>query len=383
MGYSVPSVKLASILPLILTLIFVRIKSKKLFGKNANRISFLFLFLAGLCPAVFQLSVELRMYTWAMFFVTCTGIYAYELYQSPENTKTLFSLSLFGVLSAYTHYYAFLTVCFVYLFLIIALLKTDLKNWKTCLAFSLFSILGYLPWIPIIFVQFSAQVNSWWLTTFTAENIFEIITYLFDSNFTGIFLAFFIAIMIRLLFYLKKEKQDTEGYFALFAILAFIATIMTGIIFSLLVRPVFVSRYLYPASGLLFLGICIAICKVEYKNIFTFITVGIFLINLPFSYWKLYQQEYKTGTEKFKELVRTTIKNEPITTTIQHLSWSVLPYYCSNNEITFRVASDIRGYLISAATFENLQILLPDATLTPIFSGDIDNTYSFIVYYVE
>ena len=106
------------------------------------------------------MAVELRMYTWALFFVTACGIYAYELYQNPQSTKLFYFFILFGILSAYTHYYAFLTVCFIDLFLIIALLKRNKKDWKLCLAFCMVSLLAYLPWIPIIFQQFSVQVVS-------------------------------------------------------------------------------------------------------------------------------------------------------------------------------------------------------------------------------
>ena len=382
-GYSVPVVKLASIVPLILTMFFVWTKSKKIFGKQANLISLFFILLTGLCPATFSMAVELRMYTWAMFFVTTCGIYAYELYRNPQSTRYFYLFILFGVLSAYTHYYAFLTVCFIYLFLIITLLKRNKKDWKLCVSFSVISFLAYLPWIPLIFLQFSVQITSWWATVFNMDTILGIITFLFAGNFSNLFLLLFATIFIGFLHHLRKKQADEESYLALLAILPLLFTVLLGILFSLLVRPVFVARYMYPASGLFFLGFSILICKRNQQNLFTYLTLGLLLINLPFSYASLFHQEYENGTENFKQFAKDTFHNAPITTTVKHLAWSVLPYYCPENEVTFEVSSEIRGYLISAADPNLLRTLLKDATLTELYRGNIDNNYVFAVYYVE
>ena len=87
-GYSVPVVKLVSITPLILTMIFIGIKAKKLFKENSFLITVLFILLIGFSPRALAFGIELRMYTWAMCFVTFSGIYAYELYGNPRNKKT-------------------------------------------------------------------------------------------------------------------------------------------------------------------------------------------------------------------------------------------------------------------------------------------------------
>ena len=362
---------------------FVWIKSKKLFGKNANFISLFFILFIGLCPASFSMAVELRMYTWALFFVTACGIYAYELYQNPQSTKLFYFFILFGILSAYTHYYAFLTVCFIDLFLIIALLKRNKKDWKLCLAFCMVSLLAYLPGIPIIFQQFSVQVVSWWATVFNFETILEIITFLFEGNFSNLFLLLLATIFITFVPTLKKKNQDEESYFALFALLPFLFVVFTGVMISLLVRPVFVARYMYPASGLLFLGISIILCKHTKQSLLTYLTLGLLLISLPFSYASLYQEEYENGTEDFKEFAKNTFQGAPITTTIKHLSWTVLPYYCPDSEVTFEISSNIRGYFITATKIDLVQQLLPNTTITPLYYGGIDNHYSFFVYYVE
>ncbi len=266
-GYSVAVVKIASIIPVILTMLFVKSKAKKLFKKNATLISVIFILLIGISPRAISMAVELRMYTWAMFFVTCSGIYAYELYQNPQNKKALVLFILSGLASSYTHYYAALTECIIYLFLIICLLINNKKNWKTCLIFSISTIIGYLPWLPTFIKQFTTVKQGWWLTTFNVDSILNTMKYLFNGDFVNIYLILVAAIIVGVIVSLKDKRKDKDMWFAIILILSFIITVGIGCIASKLIRPVFVERYMYPAAGLLFLGISIAISRSEYKNL--------------------------------------------------------------------------------------------------------------------
>ena len=197
LGYSVSSVKLASILPVILIMIFINIKSKQLFKENSRLISILFILLIGFCPRAFSMNIELRMYTWAMFFVTCSGIYAYEIYKEPNKLKFMVLFIVCSLCAAYTHYYAAVTECFVYLCLIISLIKKDRSNWTKCLKIIIFTILGYLPWIPIFINQFVVVRDNWWLQTFTTADMLYSIKYLFDGKFVYIFYIYWIIVIFK------------------------------------------------------------------------------------------------------------------------------------------------------------------------------------------
>lgn len=152
-GYSVPIVKIASIVPIILTMLFVWLKTKKLFPEKYVKITCIFSLLIGFMPVAFSQNIELRMYTWAMFFTTCTGIFAYELYLNHTSKNKLFLFVLTALCAAYTHYYAALTECFIYLFLFLILVVKH-KAWKEILTIANLTIAGYLPWLPIFIKQF-------------------------------------------------------------------------------------------------------------------------------------------------------------------------------------------------------------------------------------
>lgn len=383
-GYSVSSVKLASITPVILVMIFVKNKADKLFKDNSKLITILFILLIGFCPKAFSMNIELRMYTWAMFFVTCSGVYAYELYKNPQNIKTLCLFVLSSLAAAYTHYYAALTECFIYLFLLINLLLLDRKNWRLCMIFIITTIIGYIPWLPIFIRQFSTVRDGWWLTTFSVNSILHFIKYLFEGNFTNIFLILFASSIVGLLFHINSKKNNTDSWFALFSIFSFMMTVLVGYIVSLLIRPMFIDRYMYPGVGLLFLGVSIAVCQSEYKNLLKDMFIALIILNLPFSYNTEYIKEYKTGTEKFKQFVQTNISvDDKISTDISQLSWTILPYYLPNNKISGQINKNSNGYVMTNKKIEEVKKILSNTNVNLVFSGDIDSKYKFNVYYVE
>lgn len=252
-GYSVPVVKMASILPVIISMLFIWLKCKKIFPKNYATITIVFDLLIGFMPAAFVHNTELRMYTWTMLFTTCSGIFAYELYLKPQDTKNLILFVLSGLCAAYTHYYAALTECFVYMFLIISLIKTY-KAWKECLVIIIATIAMYLLWLPVFVNQFIIVRDYWWLDTFNYETILNIIKYLFNGTFTNLFLIIISIVIIGMIEYMLKNKKGKEMKFALFCILAFVLMVVTGCVFSLLLRPVFLSRYLYTAVRIIIFG---------------------------------------------------------------------------------------------------------------------------------
>jgi uncharacterized membrane protein len=117
-GYSVSVVKIASIVPVILIMILVTIKSKKLFSEKQEKIALIFNLLIAFIPIAFTMNIELRMYTWAMFFCTCSGIYAYEIYKDSKKKSNMLLFIIFSLCAAYTHYFAAITAFVIYAFLL-------------------------------------------------------------------------------------------------------------------------------------------------------------------------------------------------------------------------------------------------------------------------
>ncbi len=381
-GYSVPIVKIVSIIPVILIMIFVALKSKKIFKEKYFKISILFILLIGFFPVAFIQNIELRMYTWAMFFVTCSGIYAYELYNKPKSRKNLILFVLTSICAAYTHYYAALTECFIYLFLIVNLIR-KYKAWKEVLVIIGITFALYLPWIPIFIKQFLIVKDHWWLQVFDANTILSIIQYLFDGKFTNIFLITCIATIVGMIMHIRVNRKDNEIWFAILCITSFILMVTTGCLVSIILRPVFVHRYMYVGVGLLFLGISIGIAKIEYGKLLLSIFVSVIILNFPFSYNNAYIREYKNGTEDFKEFSKNIEIQENIVTDLKDVYYT-LPYYLPNYNLKCTIIDkDTKGYVFTQKTLEKVEEIIDNSSVEQKFSGDIDGSMKFNVYYIK
>lgn len=379
-GYSVPVVKIATILPVLLIMIVVTKKSRKLFKtENSEKIALVFNLLISFLPVAFSENIELRMYTWSMFFVTCSGIYAYEIYKQATQKNVILFL-LVSICGIYTHYFAAVSIAVIYLILFACLIKKSKKNLKICLILAGITLIAYAPWLPILWKQIINVKKDFWIN---GIDILKDIKFLFSGEFTNEFIILFVCILIGFLVYLIKNKKDKDTWFAMFSISVLFITILIGYILSILIRPIFISRYMYGAVGLFALGISIAITKLKYKKIIYGILIGLLIINFPFSYINTYKQEYINGTEDFKKFAENNVNDDDIfTTDIEDLTWKELQYYLPNNKLYYGIDEYTRGYVITKMDIDSLKEKIPNANIVKVFEGNIDNIYKFNIYVV-
>lgn len=381
-GCNVPAVKLACAAPVILTMILAACKSKKLFATHAVEISVIFAMLLGLCPRAYVLTLELRMYTWAMFFVTASAIFAYEYFLDQKNKKALVYFVLCSLGGAYVHHFATFASCFIYLFLYIALIGKSRKNIRTCVLFSIATIAGYLPWLPVFIKQFTSVRESFWLNDSNTEDIPDFIRWLFEGEFTNLFLFLFALVAVGLLTYLLSHLKDSEAWFAVASIAVFCLVVVGGIAISKLLRPIFISRYMYPGFGLLCLGIAVGVSKCDQRTLIRNAVIALLVVNLPFCYVEQVRKEYKNGTEEFKQFAAASFEEEElIYTDVKHFKWAVLPYYLPEHPVKkLKLKESTRGLVITGTDFATVQAAVPDAEVQYLFQGNVDNHYYFNIY---
>ena len=145
LGYSVPAAKIASITPVILTmLLIIFILDKQLDQKHFTG-TFFCLLLLGTAPCSISMNIELRMYTWAMFFVTGAAIFAFKFFKEGTHFSSLILLTAFAVCAAYTHYFALIAVAIIYVLLLFAIIMTHQKNLKYFFISCIVCFVSYLP----------------------------------------------------------------------------------------------------------------------------------------------------------------------------------------------------------------------------------------------
>lgn len=253
--------KLVSVIPFILLALISFIKLKKDWGYLTIG---LFMFTITSMPQLMMWGTDLRMYTWAMFFVTLTFIYAWDVLKNFDK-KSWILLTIFALLSAYTHYFAAVAVSIIYLFLLFNLLKNNSKEIKIWFRSVIIAFMLYMPWFVIAINQILRIKNNYWIKPITLESI---ISYLYfitspSSYYESLYLTSFdlwaslliLGIMILTVLILKSKNKTENDYFAIFGIIVPLLTALFGILVSFLIRPVFVDRYLLTTLGCFWFGI--------------------------------------------------------------------------------------------------------------------------------
>lgn len=269
-GYSLIAAKLFSIMPYILILMIGGIELKKIFNAKIA-IAFMILFL--LFPFSLLYAVEIRMYSLAALFVFINGIYAYQYYE--KNSKPDYWIWIVsGVCASYTHYFAMVSVGTIYLLLLIAICfkkKALLKHWFIAV---LMTFILYLPWLGCFIKQLIYKVNNdYWISEIHFWTIREYAKTMFSADGLKRFEVFawcsyllaFISVILS-----RNKKLIVLSICALFVPAG---TIFIGVTVSLIVRPIFIIRYVIPAVPLLIVFMAIGLCQIKFHVLAVFLWI--------------------------------------------------------------------------------------------------------------
>ena len=317
---------LVSVLPILLMIVFGMTKIKREFGRH---VSIIFILLSTFLECTFKYNVEVRMYTWAAFFVLLCYWYAYELIRkSGIQHWGMFIIS--GLSAAYTHYYALIAVALIYLGVFIYLIMKDKKYIKHIAICSGITIIGYLPWFGVLLKSFQRSKESWW----SAEipNLKAVIEFLVGKGIVArVFIGFCIIIIIWSVYqYVVKKNGDINWYWTAIGLLVFIGLTLIGLGVSYLLRPLFIERYLFVGVGCLNLSFSILVCEFlkNTKGILCFIIL-ILLIGVP-KWYKIYQEDsyMNEGTVETLNYEKENFSKDDVLVSSNWLyTWRVFAYY--------------------------------------------------------
>ncbi len=265
--------KICSVLPLAGLFVYGMTKVRKHFGLLCAGI---FLFCTASMPNLPQYSVEMRMYAVAMFFVTAAFLHAYELVcgmageEGKGRKRDWAFLALYGILAAYTHYFAAVAAAAIYVFLFIYMIlskkeKKEKTAWFCCV---LSSVVLYLPWMFAVVRQMAQVKESYWILPLTWRTFGSCVKFLMKPPFgSGGFqvtaaVALF-AVYVGLMFYVlwKNRKNPEESFFAAAGTGTLAGVVLFGFAASFLLRPVFIVRYMVPAAGCFWLSFAFFVSK--------------------------------------------------------------------------------------------------------------------------
>ena len=229
---------------------------------------------------------------------------------------------VYGILTAYTQYYACVAVIAIYIalfvfFVVMAhkgktektpckkthiykeqlkeqeaiLTKAPVKGWKAehtteqetgriagkCIGKVLLcaglSVLAYLPWLPFFFSQVRTVSSSYWIQPLTWKSIFGCMKYIFLPVSYAVKKNYVLACVMILVFgaaflysFLMKRKDARGRFFLLTGLWIAVFTTLIGFVCSILNRPIFVYRYLIPCLGAMWLVAAVVLWDFVEKN---------------------------------------------------------------------------------------------------------------------
>lgn len=296
------SLKILSIIPYILLLILSATKIRK---KYSWFTAGMFAFSLGIMNEFFSHFLRARMYSWSILFVILAFMAFMNLIES-KNRKYWILLTVFSVLCAYTHYFTAITAGSIYLVLLIYLIKFERSEIKIWALSVVTAILLYIPWTFTLLSQLETIHHTYWIPGLNFTTITNALGY-FAYNNDLLFSIVAIAILIIIVFIYSRESKNTDEknrFLILSGIKIYLGTIIIGVIFSLVFRPILVIRYLIPASAILWLSISIILTKIEDKRMFliSFALIMLLLVNGVATTVSLNDDLYKSGVTQ-KEIL--------------------------------------------------------------------------------
>lgn len=257
LGDSIFAVKLFSYLPFVLTLLLAVTKIKRVYG---NKVAFVLLAFLCTTPSIIERNAEMRMYQWAMFFVFAFAVYLFEAIRTMERKAWIYSL-VFGVLAAYTHYYALAVVAILYALVFFSHIKTKQMVYKVLLNAGI-SVAVYLPWLLVFISQArTLQETGWWQEAgLSLKDIYKYLVWPFQDR-TGLEPILFLVLLVVVCIYVLLKKDCTNRRLVVFSIAVYLLLIFSGILIVIFYQPVFITRFIYPTVGVLLLGLAFVIAQ--------------------------------------------------------------------------------------------------------------------------
>ena len=294
-GFSTIGLKIFSVLPVFLLML---VSARFLTRVSSVRASCIYMALVTGMPHFLEHGVEIRMYSWAVFFASSAAIFA--LCVTRKIRYAGIGLTACTVLGAYTHQYALIAEAFIWLMLLAVMYRN--KEISAWLKMSAVCIILYIPCAVLTLHQMKAASSYFSAAPATLGSLFASLRYPYVTNIT-VLSAILMLSVLSLLIYSCKRRDASSAYYML--IYVFVTFMSFGIMWST-GSTFFTSRYLMPSIGILWLGVSVSLEKVITEKR----KAGIFVLLILSAvcavvYVRQYRTEY-VDMSGFKEFIAAT-----------------------------------------------------------------------------
>lgn len=316
-GSNIYIYRFISMIPIAILSILGYTHIKKDFGE---KVGLLFSFLILFWPISNVYSGEIRMYTWAMLFVSIMAIYSYRIYKqasneeitksNKDNIKNWILFIIFSLASCYIHYYGLAVAGIINVMLFIYLIVKSIKNNKKskenkiygtnlkCFTISaILQILLYLPWFLIaVTKQLQGLSNGFWIPKPSLEIFIQIFIFQFTGDLDNLIINKTLAIIfgiiiscytiycvVKAILRNKEKEEKTNNKPGILAIGIYFI-VMFCILMVSIIKPILYARYFLNLTGLFIFFLAFFIAKGSKKVLTITISTIIIIISIITNY---------------------------------------------------------------------------------------------------
>ena len=309
---AVAAAKIVSVLPYFVLLLYSVTFIRKRFGIFTGGV---FLFCVVAMPQLSGYTVEVRMYSWALLFVTAAFLHGYGAVQGPEDKEDCHhgrpfaaaygaadrpkgeeggdsgrtkgmrqklhgaAMACYALAAAYTQYFAAVAAAMVFLYVLLELLRRDRRRIREWFLWVAAAAAGYTPWLVALYRQVTAVNANYWILPLSWRTFGGCVKFLMKPAFTNdtlnvvlavVMTGIYAAVMIRQVYFLIKSCHNGRENGAVSSRIVFMlagpgvlaGVILFGFAASMLLRPVFVYRYMIPAMGCFWLSFAVGLHEI-------------------------------------------------------------------------------------------------------------------------
>ena len=304
--------RIISVIPLAILGILGYTHIRKDFGEKEG---ILFSFFTFFLPISCVYSGEIRMYTWAMLFVTVMAIYAYRIYKN-SSIKNWIIFAIFSLASACTHYYALATAGIINLILFIYLLKKGLKQKSYTKELKCFTISAiaqivlYIPWLQCLIKQIFGVAKGFWIPKLSIETLIQTFCFQFTGDLDTMCAPQLVSITLGLILLAyciyciiinKGEKLAGKLAIGVYLIVFSVMAVVS------IEAPIFYPRYFLNLTGLFMFFMAFFMAK-DKQKILTIIVCAITFLTAVFVNLNVIKMNYAENNKLPIEYVKQDLQ---------------------------------------------------------------------------
>lgn len=327
--------RIFSIIPIILLFLVGNKKISKMYSEKHG-----LTFIVGIfVSTIISYSIEIRVYSWTILFVTLAYIYFLKIVKNNDKTDWLMFIICSSV-AFWFHKIAVIPLGFLYGYLFFKTLKD--KEIKTFFKYFFITVIICIPWVLWSFYLNKDSLSESYVVgalspIFSYSKITETIVFPFYTGNLFLSLIYIVFIGLFFIYYicLNYKNLDFNVFFGLFVLPL---TIISLMLIAYISNHDYYPKYMLPSLGIFFVSISIMISDNKYNKQLISVLLAFNLI----TYFNIFrfEQKSKDGFIELENYMNNNIKDETIIFNFDYGKY-ILDYYqfkgLENNTLIFNL----------------------------------------------